>query len=166
MDMPMLFTNLLAIAIPIVLAIVIKRSARQPLWAEAYRRLRRNGIAMLAFCIICVYGGIAVCDSIQWKLDSRCRPSRSSILDRATARITVERTYSAPFGTKTVEPKPHPVIGRHSMGTDASGKDVFVRTLKGCRTALIVGGAPNAADHSPAWRPARHVRGLLRQEGG
>ncbi len=136
----MLFSNVITIAIPIVLAILLKRSARQPLWAEAYRRLRRNWIAMLAFFVVCVYGGIAICDSISWKDNKSAEPL--SILDRATKGITVERTYSAPFGTQTVEPKPHPVTGKHIMGTDASGKDVFVRTLKGCRTALIVGGTP------------------------
>jgi peptide/nickel transport system permease protein len=134
------FVNLFSIALPIVLIALIVRAGRQPLWAEAYRRLRRNLPAMIVLFIICAYGGLALLDSVSWK-DNKTAQSHS-ILDRVTARVPVERTYSAPFGTMTVEPKPHPTIARHLLGTDANGKDVLVRTLKGCRTAVMVGVIP------------------------
>jgi peptide/nickel transport system permease protein len=140
MNLQILLSNLVAVAIPIVGILLLKRSARQPLWAEAYRRLRRNGIAMTAFVVICLYGFVAICDSISWKDNKAAEPL--SLLDRATATVPVERTYAAPNGTETVEPQPHPVQSKHLLGTDANGKDVLVRTLKGCRTALIVGGLP------------------------
>jgi len=140
MDLQTLFWNLFALVLPIVLCLLILRAGRQPLWAEAYRRLRRNRLAMAALALIGVYGGIAVLDSIHWK-DNRTAEPRS-ILDRMTARTPVERTYVAPFGMETVEPKPHRTRAKHLLGTDASGKDVLVRTLKGCRTAIMVGVVP------------------------
>ncbi|MCW3098208.1 MAG: ABC-type dipeptide/oligopeptide/nickel transport system, permease component [Chthonomonadaceae bacterium] len=140
MDLLTLLTNLFALALPVVLVALIKRAGRQPLWAEAYRRLRRNRLAMGVLVILCVYGGVALVDSIHWK-DNKTAEARS-ILDRVTAGVPVERTYSAPLGTETVEPKPHPTIARHLLGTDANGKDILVRTLKGCRTALMVGVIP------------------------
>src|SRR5207247_2469223 len=52
-----------------------------------------------------------------------------------------ERTYSAPLAAMTTgEPTPHRLMGRHLMGTDGVGDDVLYLTLKGCRTAIIVGG--------------------------
>ncbi|MCW3055905.1 MAG: ABC-type dipeptide/oligopeptide/nickel transport system, permease component, partial [Chthonomonadales bacterium] len=140
MDLQTLLLNLFALAIPLLLVVLIARAGRQPLWAEAYRRLRRNRLAMAVLALIGVYGGIAVLDSIHWKDNRTADPH--SILDRMTAWVPVERTYSAPLSTETVEPKPHRTKVRHLLGTDASGKDVLVRTLKGCRTAILVGVVP------------------------
>jgi peptide/nickel transport system permease protein len=36
------------------------------------------------------------------------------------------------------------LIGRHLLGTDVLGKDVFVQMLKACRTALVIGGLTSA----------------------
>jgi peptide/nickel transport system permease protein len=117
----------------------VVRAKRQPLWAEAYRRLAQNRIALAALAVICLYGLVAVLDSISWQ-DNRTSDPKT-VLDRAFAQIPVERTYSAPFATATTgEPHPHPLVGKHLLGTDASGKDVLFQTLKGCRTAMIIGG--------------------------
>ncbi len=40
----------------------------------------------------------------------------------------------------TGEPTPHKLEAKHILGTDAIGNDVFYQTLKGCRTAMIIGG--------------------------
>ena len=46
-----------------------------------------------------------------------------------------------PFARQTTgEVTPHPLKGRHVLGTDGVGNDVLFQTLKGCRTALILGG--------------------------
>ncbi len=116
----------------------IVRAGRQPLWAEAFRRLRRNRLALLALAIICFYGLIAFCDSIGWQ-DDKNAPQRS-LIDRAFEREK-EPTYSAPFATTTTgEPKPRKLKGKHWLGTDGVGADVLYLTLKGCRTAMIIGG--------------------------
>src|SRR5579859_7599825 len=133
------FRNLLALLVPAILIASVVRAGRQPLWDEAYRRLRRNRIALTALAVICLYGLIAVLDSISWQ-DSRAGDP-ASILDRMFAKIPVERTYSAPLAAWTTgEPHAHRLIGRHLLGTDGSGRDILVLTLKGSRTAMIIGG--------------------------
>jgi peptide/nickel transport system permease protein len=130
--------NLIPLSIVLVCAWMVWRAGRQPLWAEAFRRLRRNPMAMVALCIILVYVGIAVLDSVGWQ-DRPAADSRTA-LDRLFHRVP-ERTYSAPRARLTTgEPRPHPVRERHLLGTDIVGNDVLYLTLKGCRTAVIIAG--------------------------
>lgn len=60
---------------------------------------------------------------------------------KAKRYIPVERTYSAPFAqTEYKERKPKPIkYWPHLFGTDSNGEDVLYKTLKGARTALIIG---------------------------
>ncbi len=116
----------------------VKRAGRTPLWKEAYRRLRSNWLAMTALGIISLYVFTALCDSISWR-DNRNAPNRS-IVDRVFERPT-EPTYSYPMADMTFgEPTPRPLKAKHLLGTDGVGKDVLYLTLKGCRTAMIIGG--------------------------
>src|SRR5204862_2496891 len=71
------------------------------------------------------------------------RGGSKSILGRLTSGIVSEETYSAPFATRLLT-KPRPLHGTHVLGTDALGKDVFVQTLRACRTALLIGGLTSA----------------------
>jgi peptide/nickel transport system permease protein len=130
--------NVVPILVVAALIIVIVRARREPLWAEAHRRLLRNRLALLALAVIGLYGLVAVLDSIGWR-DARTQP-RKTVIDRLFER-SKERTYSAPLATMTTgEPTPHKLQGKHLLGTDGVGDDVFYLTLKGCRTALIIGG--------------------------
>ncbi|RYX82672.1 ABC transporter permease [bacterium] len=131
-------SNIIPFVIVITLFVVIRRAATQPLWAEAIRRIKRNRLALMALCVICIFGATAFCDSISWRKDKNA-PSLS-LIDRAFER-PAEPTYSAPFATMTFgEPTPRPLLGKHWFGTDGTGQDVFYQTLKGCRTATIIGG--------------------------
>src|SRR5690242_12366252 len=134
-----IYYNVLPFVILGLLLYAIISAGRQPLWAEAYRRLRGNLVAMIALGIICVYGIVAILDQVGWQDNTISRPQ--TILDRIFKRIPQERTYSAPGGTMTFgEPHPQPLKGRHVLGTDGNGQDVILQTLKGCRTAIIIGG--------------------------
>ena len=131
-------SNLVPILVVIALFVAIARAARQPLWAEAIRRLKSNRLALIALFTIGVFGAVAFCDSIAWRANANA-PNRS-LIDRVFER-PVEPTYSAPLASTTFgEPKPRPLLARHIWGTDGTGKDVFFLTLKGCRTASIIGG--------------------------
>lgn len=130
--------NLIAVLALAGLLAAIVRARRQPLWAEAYRRLGRNRVAMVALVVIACYVLVGFCDSIGWR-SNRNEP-RKTIVDRVFDRPQ-ERYYSAPLANMTAgEPTPHKLKARHLMGTDGVGNDVFYLTLKGCRTALIIGG--------------------------
>ncbi|HZT42578.1 MAG TPA: ABC transporter permease [Chthonomonadaceae bacterium] len=133
-----ILNNIIPVLIVAIVVMVIARSRRAPLWAEAYRRLGRNPLALLALAVILLYGAVAFLDSIGWQ-NSRAS-ARSTIIDRIFERPP-ERTYSVPMATMTTgEPTPHKLIGWHLLGTDGVGDDVLYRTLKGCRTAFIIGG--------------------------
>lgn len=133
-----IISNLFPLAFVGLILYMIARAGRTPLWAEAYRRLARNKIAMASLAVMCLYIGVGVLDSVAYRDNKTSEPK--SLLDRAFARVPVERTYSAPLANMTTgEPHSHPLTGRHILGTDGNGRDVLFRTLKGCRTALIIG---------------------------
>src|SRR5262249_12858967 len=63
-----------------------------------------------------------------------------TVIDKVFKR-DLEYTYSAPNAKVTSgEPHPRALKGSHILGTDGSGQDVFYRTLKGIRTAILLGG--------------------------
>lgn len=135
--------NVLTIAVIAVFCWTIVRAGRQPLWAEAYRRLRRNPYALLAIAIIGLYVTVGLMDSMRWN-DQKTGASRTALDHLFILHFggQQERTYSAPLATMTTgEPTPHKLLfpGGHILGTDGVGADVLYQTLKGCRTALIVG---------------------------
>jgi peptide/nickel transport system permease protein len=128
--------NLVTLAILGAAGWAIWRACQQPLWIEAFRRLRYNRLAMTALAVIAVYVLLGVLDSISWSDNRNADPK--TIIDRVFAQ-TAERTYSAPFAHwTTAEPHPHPVHHLHILGTDGNGNDVLYMAIKGCRTALVI----------------------------
>jgi len=102
----LILQNALPLVIVILLVWAVVHARKQPLWAEAYRRLARNPLALLALGVICLYGAIAVLDSLQWSDSITQEPK--TVLDRLFAQVPQERTYSAPLATMTTgEPKLH-----------------------------------------------------------
>ena len=76
-------------------------------WKEAFRRLRRNPLAMASLAVMLLYGTVGVLDSIGWQ-DGRNAPRRT-VIDRLFEREK-ERTYSAPLAAMTTgEPHPRPL---------------------------------------------------------
>ena len=137
--MMLLIHDLIPVLIVATLLLFIARAGRTPLWSEAYRRLRRNKVALLALGVLSLYGTVGFLDSIALPKDKTAQ--EQTLLDKLLSGIPVERTYSAPGASQTTgEPHPHELKGKHLLGTDGNGRDVLVRTLKGVRTALIVGG--------------------------
>jgi hypothetical protein len=69
--------NLVPLIVVGLLLYALISAGKQPLWAEAYRRLRRNMVAVFAASIIGVYGLIAVLDSLGTTDKNRKRTSPS-----------------------------------------------------------------------------------------
>jgi peptide/nickel transport system permease protein len=112
-------------------------------WQRAWRRFRADRAGMISLIIVGIYlfiGALEVIHVPDGKGGSR------SLIDLAFAgRIPSEKTYSAPMSDVLLSSViPTPLAGRHLLGTDALGKDVLVETLKGCSTALIIGGLTSA----------------------
>jgi peptide/nickel transport system permease protein len=117
---------------------VLVHGARSERWERAWWRLRNNRLGILAGAVIALYLFLGALEMLQ--IPARGGGSES-ILMRLTRQIPSEETYSAPLARTTLSVKnPQPLRGRHLLGTDALGKDVFVQTLRACRTALIIGG--------------------------
>lgn len=139
------FLNALPILVVLALVLAVIRARRQPLWAEAFRRLRRNTTALFALAVIGFYGLVAILDSIG--TTDRASQTRITWLDKLAVKSGAmgvqERYYSAPLAEMTTgeaQPQRLKAPGRHLLGTDGEGNDVLLRALKGARTAFLIGG--------------------------
>src|SRR5690349_3377525 len=118
--------NVIPIVVVLALIVAFIRMKRQPLWAEAFRRLRQKPLARISLAVIGLFGLIAFFDSIGWQ-DNKNAP-RKTVIDRLFEKPK-ERTYSAPLATTTTgEPNPRPLTARHLLGTDGVGDDVLYLT--------------------------------------
>ena len=123
-----------------VFALLFTAYARTDRWQRAWARLRKNRLGMISLAVVCVYLLIAATESVAVSAPSNAT-GQISALDWLFKNVPRERGYSAPLATTTYEAnKPEPLKGRHLLGTDLLGRDVLVQTMKGCRTALIIGG--------------------------
>ncbi len=121
-------------------AFMLARAARSERWQRAASRFRKDRTGIAALVVVCIYLLIGASDIFSVPVgDGKTK----TLLDFAVGGIPEERSYSAPLGDRILtdtKPVPDPLKGRHILGTEALGKDVLVETLKGCRTALIIGG--------------------------
>ncbi|MFN3649024.1 MAG: ABC transporter permease [Armatimonadota bacterium] len=130
--------NLVPVGLVLLGIWLFARARKEPLWADAFRRLRRSPSALAALAVIGLYVGVALLDSVGWR-ENRNADFRT-VLQRIAERPQ-EYSYSAPLArTTTPETDRRPLSGTHLLGTDAVGNDVLFMTLRGARTALIIGG--------------------------
>src|SRR3989304_2302229 len=132
---------------------------------EVWAHIKRDSLAIVCLSLLCLYGGVALMDSIRGRAPlpvekSSARrnifsPQPLSILDRIMAgmREHSEKTFSAPFAThlyvketmempdgKTVRDYPPLKYPRsHWLGTHKVGSDVLFLALKGIRTGIVIG---------------------------
>jgi len=130
-------SNVVVTILLVGLLVMVRNALRTPLWSSAARRLRRRPGVVLAFLVVGLFTTVAVLDSYSWS-NGRNQP-RKTIIDRMFERPQ-ERTYSAPLARVTSEASPQPLQANHLLGTDGVGNDVLYRTLKGVRTAFLIGG--------------------------
>lgn len=127
-------SNLLVLAAVAAVAALLKAFFFTERSRRAVKRLRRDrvGIACTAVILALLLCGLADCLQVAPGV---------TILDYAFRNVPVEAGYSAPLARTTFsEHDARPLYGWHLLGTDLLGKDVLLQTLKGCRTALIIGG--------------------------
>jgi peptide/nickel transport system permease protein len=112
-------------------------------WQRAWVRFQSDRIGKIALGVVVLYLFIGALELVH--IPGGPGGSRS-ILDMLLGnRIPSEKTYSAPLAdTLLTSHDPQPLRGKHLLGTDALGKDVFLQTLKACSTALIIGGLTSA----------------------
>jgi peptide/nickel transport system permease protein len=120
------------------------RLRRSRYWRESLAQVARR--RPLALAVVGLYVAVAGLDSVAWRGgaeragDAVAVHEARSLVDR-WLQGTREESYSAPFaatlfygGERLRDP------GGHWLGTDILGRDVFYRSLKGARVALLIGG--------------------------
>lgn len=110
---------------------VLSRKPRS-LWSDAWRRLRRNKLAMLSVAYLVFLSIVAIGAPII-ATNSPGRPTGAELRDRGN--------YRQAAWIKTDNPQ---TTGdwRFILGTDSVGGDVFSRLIYGTRVSLIVGFIP------------------------
>ena len=148
-DTPWLQNSLAAAGLLLLVQVII-RSFSGERGQRAWLNLKSNRTGMAACGIISLYLVVGLLDIITL---SDNEGKRQSILDRIALKIPKEKSYSAPLAATTLSlanPKPlnglHllPPSAAHWLGTDSLGRDTFIQTLKGTRTALLIGGLTSA----------------------
>ena len=130
--------NLLVIAGFSLVGWIIVSGARNERWKRAWLRLRRDRVGMAAGFVILLYLVIGGLEMIRIPAEGG---RDTTILSFLTSGIPSEHDYSSPFAKTSFSlSDPQPLRGTHLLGTDALGKDVFVQSLRACRTALVIGG--------------------------
>ena len=164
---PLVTNGMLAIVL-LGFAAFLLRAHKSEMWGRAWRQIRKNRLAMISLVVISLYVAVGVLDSISWSdVERQAAPGgRARVLarprtalDRILAPLSekIEKSYSVPLAGKllsreTIETEVggrivlrpgYPALnhpGWHVLGTDKTGRDVLVITLKSVRTGLIVGG--------------------------
>ncbi len=107
------------------------------LWADTWRRLRRNRLALVGMTIIIVFLTVGVVESVFYQAHWHVRAGETTPPDSAG--------YLAPYDPNEVnyDLSPQglgsPPSWSHPFGTDFLGRDVLSRTLVATRVAMLVG---------------------------
>jgi peptide/nickel transport system permease protein len=131
--------NVLVIAGIGLVCWILWSGAHHERWQRAWVRLKGDRGGMIALAVVGLYLFIGALELIH--LPNK-KGGHHSILDIIFANhVALEKTYSAPLADSLLTSSSgEKLAGRHLLGTDALGKDVLVETLKGCSTALVLGG--------------------------
>ena len=121
-----------------ILAWTLWSAAHNERWRRAWLRFTADRTGLIALLIVCCYLLLGAFEVLRFPTAGG---GTRTVLDRLIGGIPPEKSYSAPLAkTLLSESDPAPLKARHLLGTDALGKDVFVETLRACRTALVIGG--------------------------
>jgi peptide/nickel transport system permease protein len=117
---------------------LIRAGAHNERWQRALRRFRADRLGVASLVIVVLYLTIGALEMLQIPAGNG---GTRSLLDWLSSGVPAEKTFSAPLAKTLLDPtKPEPLKGLHLLGTDALGKDVFVESLRACKTALLIGG--------------------------
>lgn len=130
--------NLLVLAGFSLLAWILWSASHHERWRRAWLRFKSDRTGIVALVIVCIYLLLGALEVLRFPTGGG---ATRTVLDLVVGNVPAEKSYSAPLATTLLsEAQPDPLKATHLLGTDALGKDVFVETLKACKTALIIGG--------------------------
>ena len=97
------------------------------LWKDAYRRLRKNKLAVLGFVVVCI---VVLASAVGPWIIQRATGYTYDYIPTDPALVTSQPPFTAPDGS---------FAWTHPMGTDDAGRDILARVLLGGRISLMVG---------------------------
>lgn len=110
----------------------------------AVKRIRKDGLAVAGFGVICIFALVALLDSVPLPRSGAGENQWNRTVLDALFLKAVERSYSPPLAGKGVlNRQQFPLRSRHLLGTNNLGEDVLYNALKGVRTAFIIGILPS-----------------------
>lgn len=125
------------------------------LWAEAWRRLRRNRLAMVCLAVIVLYLGAGLLSFIKVSYGEGDASRRLTLIEWAFARTvgpTNKNESYVPammtgkrFLEQDAQKRGIPLeglgegTGLHVLGTDLHGRDILMLAIQGINTAVILG---------------------------
>ncbi|MDQ2731129.1 MAG: ABC transporter permease [Armatimonadota bacterium] len=134
--------NLAVLVVLLAFGVSMRLMWRSPVWGVGMRRIIRNRKAVICLVVLALFAIPAILDSIQ--IASGTHGASQSVLQylfNDVAHVARERTYSAPLSQHEIGgAKARKLQSTHLIGTNGGGFDVLYLTLRGCRTAWIVGG--------------------------
>jgi len=122
----------------VVEEIVEEQTKPLGLWADTWRRLKRNRLALVGLGIIMVFIIVGTTEAIFYQMHWHVRASEEATQQDAPG-------YLAPYDPNQVnydlspEGLGSPPSWAHPFGTDFLGRDVLSRTLVATRVAMLVG---------------------------
>lgn len=97
------------------------------LWKDAYKRLRRNTLAVVGFIVVCIIVGAAL---VGPSIIARTTGFTYDYIPTNPSLVTSLPPFTAADGSFS---------WIHPMGTDDAGRDILARVLLGGRISLMVG---------------------------
>jgi oligopeptide transport system permease protein len=97
------------------------------LWKDAYKRLRKNTLAVFGFIVVCI---IVIASTIGPWIIERTTGYTYDYIPSDQQLVTALPPFTAPDGSFS---------WLHPMGTDDAGRDILARVLLGGRISLMVG---------------------------
>jgi peptide/nickel transport system permease protein len=118
------------------------------LWADTWRRLRRNRLALVGLGIIIVFIAIGTTETVFYQFHWHVRASaevKNAVAQAEKSGALTPAGYLAPYDPNMVnyDLSPQglgsPPSWAHPFGTDYLGRDILSRTLVATRVAMLVG---------------------------
>ena len=116
-----------------------ENAAGRSLWAEAWRQLRRNRLALICLWIVGLYSALAFYGEATYQF-YRWRDRTPSYQETNLAEQYQPPSFlNHPFAkAQTISQGWHSLV-HHPLGTDGLGRDVLARLVQGARIAFLVG---------------------------
>src|SRR5687767_3414540 len=106
-------------------------------WKLAWRRLRRNRVAILFLVILILVFAAALLAPVWAEEVAKTGPNDNHLSDTIT--VDGEQKNVVDFDGVPIGPQYFGADGRYFLGADGNGRDVMVRLLYGARNSLFIG---------------------------